>query len=42
LKKLVENTGHVVGDLRKHNDYVVFVKSPEYREWVGWNAARKR
>ena len=42
LKKLVENTGHVVSDLRKHQEYQVFVKSPEYREWVGWNAARKK
>jgi tetratricopeptide (TPR) repeat protein len=42
LKKLVENTGQVVGDLRNDPDYAVFVRSPEYAEWLRWSAARKR
>jgi tetratricopeptide (TPR) repeat protein len=41
LKKLVENTGHVVGDLRKDSDFAVFVRSAEYQEWVVWCTARK-
>jgi len=42
LKRLVENTGHVVGDLRKHRDFAVFTRSAEYQEWVAWSAARKK
>jgi hypothetical protein len=42
LKKLVENTGFTVGDLRKDLDYVVFVDSPQYMEWLRWMAARKK
>jgi predicted Zn-dependent protease len=42
LKKLVENTGQSVGDLRKDPDYGVFVRSPEYREWVNWYSGRKK
>lgn len=42
LKKLVENTGQAVGDLRNDPDFVVFVRTPEYAEWVKWYAGRKR
>jgi tetratricopeptide (TPR) repeat protein len=42
LKKLVENTGQSVGDLRNDPDFVVFVRTPEYAEWVKWYAGRKK
>jgi tetratricopeptide (TPR) repeat protein len=42
LQKLVENTGQAVGDLRKDPDFVVFVRSPEYQEWLKWYAGRKK
>jgi hypothetical protein len=42
LQKLVENTGQTVGDLRQDPDFVVFVRSPEYQEWLRWYAARKK
>jgi len=41
LKKLAENTGHVAGDLRKDLDFAVFIRTPEYREWLEWRAKRK-
>ena len=42
LKKLAENTGHVAGDLRKDLDFAVFIRTPEYREWLKWSAERKK
>jgi tetratricopeptide (TPR) repeat protein len=42
LQKLVESTGHAVGDLRQDPDFAVFVRSPEYQEWIRWYAARKK
>jgi tetratricopeptide (TPR) repeat protein len=42
LKKLVENTGQSVGDLRNDPDFVVFVRTAEYQEWLKWYAGRKK
>jgi tetratricopeptide (TPR) repeat protein len=42
LTKLVENTGQSIGDLRNDPDFVVFVRTPEYAEWVKWYAGRKK
>jgi hypothetical protein len=38
LKKLVEATGHKVRNLQTDSDYAVFVRSPQYREWLSWTA----
>jgi tetratricopeptide (TPR) repeat protein len=42
LKKLVENTGQAVGDLRNDLDFVVFVRTSEHAEWMKWYAGRKK
>jgi tetratricopeptide (TPR) repeat protein len=42
LKKLVENTGQSVGDLRIDPQFVVFIRSSEYRDWMSWYASRKK
>jgi tetratricopeptide (TPR) repeat protein len=42
LQRLVEKTGQAVGELRDDPDFVVFVRSPEFREWLKWYAGRKK
>ena len=42
LKKMAEETGYVPGDLRRDRDFDVFVRSPQYREWLTWTAATSR
>ena len=42
LKKMAEETGYVPGDLRRDRDFDVFVRSPQYREWLTWTAAHKK
>lgn len=42
LQKLVENTGQKVGDLRQDPEFAVFVRSPEYRDWMGWSTTHKK
>jgi hypothetical protein len=42
LKKMAEATGYVPGDLRKDRDYDVFVRSPQYREWLSWTATHRK
>jgi hypothetical protein len=42
LKKLVENTGQSIGDLRNDPQFAVFIRSQEYRDWVSWYAGRKK
>lgn len=41
LKKLAEGTGQLPGDLRRDPEYDVFVRSPEYRQWLTWTVTRK-
>jgi hypothetical protein len=41
LKLLQEKTGFHPGDLRRLPLYAAFIRSPEYREWVTWEAAQK-
>ena len=42
LKKMAEATGHRPGDLRRDPDFDVFVRSPQFREWLAWTATHNR
>jgi hypothetical protein len=41
MKKMSEATGYEISDLRKDRDFDVFVRSPQYPEWVAWAAAHR-
>jgi hypothetical protein len=42
LQKMVGATGHTPGELRRDPDFNVFVRSPQYREWLAWTATHKK
>jgi hypothetical protein len=43
LKKMAEATGHEPSELSRDRDFDLFVRSPQYSEWLVWKAAyRKR
>lgn len=42
LQKMVGATGHTPGDLRRDPDFDVFVRSPQYREWLAWTATQTK
>lgn len=41
LKKITKNFNTTITDLSEVPEYAMFVKSPQYREWVKWYAARR-
>jgi hypothetical protein len=42
LIKMAEATGHGPGDLRRDPDFDVFVRSPQFREWLDWTASHRK
>lgn len=41
MKRLVEKTGHDFGNVRRIKTFAAFVNSPEFRQWLAWQATRR-
>jgi hypothetical protein len=40
--KMAEATGQGPGDMRRDPECDVFLRTPQYREWLDWAAMHKR